>query len=210
MKVLEKSVEPILNPEVLKLKLRDVGHQIPRLVDYQSYHPNYPHLRSMYETVTNTKNFKLWEQFAAFLLSSIDGFEPLTNLSPGDGSYEFDVIIRNCSRKELIVSKLGDYIGVECKFFDEKKVSVGDLNHFASKLKYHDMKCGIFFSKTSISGWKDDQGERYGKLVQTKIYNRSDIVIFEINDEDISRIIMRGMNLVELLVEKYETVRLGL
>ena len=133
----------------------------------------------------------------------------MTNLSPGDGSYEFDIIIRNCSRENLFVSKLGDYIGIECKYFKTKKVDVEKLNHFASKLKYHDMTCGIIFSKTDISGWKNAQGERYGKLVQSKIYNRNGIVVFQINHGDISRV-LNGINLIELLIEKYENVRLGL
>lgn len=211
MKLLENETDIIFNPEVLKFKLRNAGYQTPRLIDYQSYHPNIPYLRLIYNRVKATNDFKLWEQFAAFLLSSIDGIEPITNLRPGIGSYEFDIIIRNCTKNELFISGLGDYIGVECKYFKDldKPLNVKELDHFASKLKYHDMKTGIIFSNTPISGWKNNKGEQYGKLVQTKIFNRNDIIIFDINADDIERI-LKGKNLVELIIEKYEEVRLNL
>jgi hypothetical protein len=209
MKLLESETDIIFDPQVLKFKLRDAGHQTPRLIDYQSYHPDISYLKSIHNKAKQTDEPKLWEQFAAFLLSSIDGLEPITNLRPGSGSYEFDVIIRNCSKSEVFVSRLGDYIGVECKYLREKKVNVKELDHFASKLKYHDMKSGIIFSKTPISGWENHKGEQYGKLVQTKIFNRNDIVIFDINENDVERL-LSGMNLVELIIEKYEDVRLGL
>ena len=163
----------------------------------------------MYNQVTQNDDAKLWEQFTAFLLSSIDGFEPMTNLKPGDGTYESDCVIRNSTRSELFLCGLGDYIGVECKYFSKDSVSVKEINHFAGKLNFHDMKTGILFTKTPVSGWKNDQGERYGKLVQTKIFNRNGIVIFDINIDDVDKI-LEGKNLIEMLIEKYEVVRLGL
>ena len=42
-----------------------------------------------------------------------------------------------------------------------------------------------------------------------KIFNRYNIVIFDINENDGSRI-LDGINLIELIIEKYEEVRLGL
>lgn len=208
-KVLENETDTIFDPEILKFKLRNAGRQTPRLVDYQSYHPHISYLKSIYDKAKRSSDPRLWEQFAAFLLSSIDGFEPITNLRAGVGSYEFDTIIRNCTRNEVFVSSLGDYIGVECKYLKKRKVDVEALNHFASKLKYHDMRCGIIFSKTPISGYGDDKGERYGKLVQAKIFNRNNIVIFDISENDVKRI-LKGTNLIELIIEKYEIVRLAL
>lgn len=210
LELLKEETDTILNPEILKFKLRNSGYQIPRLIDFQSYRPNIFYLRSIYNKIERTNDYKLWEQFAAFILSSIDGFEPITNLRPGDGTYEFDIIIRNHSKNELFVSNLGDYIGVECKYLkEEKKVNVKEIDHFASKLNYHNMKTGIIFSKTPISGWENNVGEQYGKLVQTKIFNRNDIIVFDINIKDIMKI-LDGKNLLELIIEKYEGVRLGL
>lgn len=207
--LLASDTEIILNPDVLKFKLRHLGHQIPRLIDYRSYHPSISYLTAMYGKITGTGDFSLWEQFAAFLLSSIDGMEPITDLKVGGGTYQFDVIIRNCSNNDLLKSILGDYIGIECKLYNDESVNVEQLDHFAMKLKYHNMKSGVIFSKNSISGWKNNKGEIYGKLVQTKIFNRDNIIIFDINADDIDRI-FKGINLIELIIEKYESVRLGL
>ncbi len=207
---LRKEQDKVYSPEILKFKLRKAGYQTPRLIDYQAYHPDLSYIGFLYKEVEQKKNAKLWEQFAAFLLSSIEGFEPITNLKAGDGSYEFDTIIRNCAKRELFISSFGDYIGVECKYFQKKKVDVEALNHFAAKLNFHNMKTGIILSKTPISGWSNNKGEQYGKLVQTKIFNRNEIIIFDINSKDIEDRILKGMNLIEMLIEKYEKVRLGL
>ena len=71
------------------------------------------------------------------------------------------------------------------------------------------LKVGYFFTKNPISGWKDNKSNQYGKLIQTKLFNRDNIIIFDINADDIDRI-FAGINLVELIIEKYESVRLGL
>jgi len=207
--LLRNETEIVLNPDILRFKLRHLGVQIPRLIDYRSYHPNIPYLVSMYQKVIETHSFSLWEQFSAFLLSSIDGLEPITNLRVGGGAYQFDTILRNCSSNELLQNILGDYIGVECKRYEDETVNTEQIDHFAMKLKYHGMKSGVIVTKNPISGWKNAKGETYGKLVQTKIFNRDNIVIFDINTDDIDRI-FRGINLVELIIEKYESVRLGL
>ena len=44
--------------------------------------------------------------------ASITGFEPLLDIKPGDGSYQFDCIIRNNTESGLFNFDLGDYIGV--------------------------------------------------------------------------------------------------
>lgn len=207
--LLQSEIDKILSPEVLKFKLRNAGHQPPKLIDYQSYHPNIPYRESLYKKITDTNDDKLWEQFVAFLLSSIDGFEPISDVRPGDKSYQFDAIVRNYASHELFVSSLGDYIGVECKFFDKTTtVNVEMVNHFAAKLNFHDMRTGILFSNKPISGW-EKVGAQYGKLVLTKIYNRNGIVIFIIDANDIFGI-LEGRNLIEILTEKYEQVRLCL
>jgi hypothetical protein len=201
--------EMVLNPNVLTFKLRRLGYNIPRLIDYKTYHPNIPYLRTMFQKITETADFVLWEQFAAFLMSAIDGMEPITDLRVGGGTYQFDAIIRNCIQNDLLKNILGDYVGIECKLYSEERVNAEQIDHFAMKLKYHDMKSGIIFTKNSISGWTDSQGEQYGKLVQTKIFNRDSIIIFDINQEDVNKI-LNGTNLIELIIEKYESVRLGI
>lgn len=209
MEVLKDSTEKIYSPEGLIYVIRSKGYQIPRLIDYQSYKPKLDLFKVMYESIKENNDAKEWNQFAAFLFSSIEGFEPIVNLWTGDRTYEFDVIIRNLTKQDLFVRGLGDYIGIECKYFDSKAVSVEQINHFAAKLNFHNMRTGILFTKTQITGWKKSNGERYGKLVQTKLFNRNGIALFDINVSDIERI-LNGLNLVELIIEKYENVRLAI
>lgn len=90
----------------------------------------------------------------------------------------------------------------------DKNVDVEMLNHFAAKLSFHDMKTGIIFSNRPISGMHT-QGEQYGRLVQTKLFNRHGLIIFHIDTEDIKKI-LKGKNLIEMLLSKYEEVRLDL
>lgn len=207
-RVLDKNPD-IHNPELLIFKMREEGYQIPRYSDYRYYHPSYPYLREQYDRIKETDDSTEWEKFAAFLFSSVEGFEPILDVKPGHSSYQFDVVIRNVTPHDFSISWLGEYFAIECKYYGKKSVGTEVLDHFASKLKYHDFKCGIIFTKTPISGWKTKSGEVAGRLVQTKIFNRQGLIIFDLSKEDIESI-LDGRNLIEVLIEKYEKVRLEL
>ncbi len=204
-----QKIPNINDPELLAFTMRQQGYQIPRYSDYTHYHPSYPYLREQYERIKEAEDAKEWERFAAFLFSSVEGFEPILDVKPGYSAYQFDVVIRNLTSHDFSISWLGEYFAIECKYYGRKAVGVEELDHFASKLKYHDFKCGIIFTKTPISGWKTTSGETAGKLVQTKIFNRHNIIVFDISADDIESI-LAGRNLIEVLIEKYEKVRLEL
>ncbi|MCK4487509.1 MAG: restriction endonuclease [Desulfobacterales bacterium] len=207
-KILEEDLT-IINPEHLISKMRESGYQIPRYNDYKYYHPSYASLKRQYETIKETKDHREWEKFAAFLFSSVEGFEPILNVRPGYSSYQFDVVIRNITPHDFSIQWLGEYFAIECKYYEQDPVNVEDLDHFASKLKYHDFKCGIVFTRTPISGWKTTGGEAAGQLVQTKLFNRHGLIVFDLTEEDL-KLILEGKNLIEVLIEKYEKVRLDL
>lgn len=208
MEILSNNLD-ILDPEKLVFAMRKKGHQIPRHTDYKYYNPSYVHLEKEYETVRGTDDDKKWEEFAALLFSAVEGFEPILDVKPGYSSYQFDVVIRNLTPDDFTIPWLGEYFAIECKYYQTNSVGTDDINHFAAKLKYHDFKCGIIFTKTPLSGWKSKSGEYAGKLIQTKILNRDGIIIFDLIEKDIEEII-NGRNLVEVLIEKYEKVRLEL
>lgn len=206
--LLDKNKTSDLYPEVIFTKLQSSKINIPRFMDYKRYNPIIPYLKDLFNNINRSKDHKKWEQFAAELFSSIEGFEPLSDISVGNGSYQFDLIIRNIANKESFFRILGDYIPIECKYFGKDSVNVENLNHFASKIKYHNFKCGIIFSKTPISGWKiEDTDARFGRLIQIKLFNRDNIIIFDINSDDIEKVLNR-YNLIDLLIEKYENIRL--
>ena len=199
----------ILTPELLIFKMRENGYQIPRYSDYKYYHPSYPYLKEQYNRIKETADPKEWEKLSAFLFSSVEGFEPILDVKPGYSPYQFDVVIRNVTPYDFSIPWLGDYFAIECKYYGKDAVGTEDLDHFASKLKYHDFRCGIIFTKTPISGWKTKSGEVAGRLVQTKIFNRQDLIVFDLTKDDIESI-LDGRNLIEVLIEKYEKVRLEL
>ncbi len=136
----------ILDPENLVFTMRKKGHQIPRYTDYKYYNPSYVHLEKEYEIVRETVDDKKWEEFAALLFSAVEGFEPILDVKPGYSSYQFDVVIRNLTPDDFTIPWLGEYFAIECKYYGTNSVGTDDINHFASKLKYHDFKCGIIFS----------------------------------------------------------------
>ena len=111
------------------------------------------------------------------------------DVRPGYSSYQFDVVIRNITPNDFSIPWLGEYFAIECKYYRKGTVGTEDLDHFASKLKYHDFKCGIIVTDTPISGWKTTSGEVAGKLVQTKIFNRQGLVIFDLSKDDIESIL---------------------
>jgi hypothetical protein len=207
-KVLEDNPE-IIDPDHLIFVMRQKGSHVPRFSDYKYYNPSLHFLRNQYEKIKETNDPKEWEKFAAFLFSSVEGFEPILDVKPGSQSYQFDVVVRNVTPPDFSITWLGDYFAIECKYYSNSSVGGEDLNHFASKLKYHDFKCGIIFTKTPISGWKTDSPEKAGKLVQIKIFNRQGLIIFDISEQDIESI-LNGRNLIEVMIEKYEKVRLEL
>lgn len=204
-----KKNNAIVNPEILSFHLQENGYQLPRYNDYKYYNPSYSYLRDQYNQIKKSGDFSAWEKFAALLFTSVTGFEPILDVRPGDKSYQFDVVIRNVSAADFSIKWLGDYFALECKYYNTDPVGVDAINHFASKLRYHDFKCGIFFTKTPLSGWGAKAGEQHGKLVQTKIFNRLGLIIFDFSEKDIESI-LDGKNLIEVLFDKYEQVRLDL
>ena len=145
--------------------MRQEGKQVPKFSDYRYYQPPLHFLKNKYGEIKKSENAKEWEKFAAYLFSSVEGFEPIFDVKPGFKSYQFDVVVRNLTPPDFSITWLGDYFAIECKYYSSSSVGSEELNHFASKLKYHDFKCGILFTKTPISGWKTDSPEKAGKPV---------------------------------------------
>lgn len=192
-------------PEELLFYLKSIKkYPIIPQIDRDLYHPNLTLLKSLTD---RCKAWKSWEKFAAYIFSCIHGFEPLSSYYTTGGSYQFDVLIRNMNNEHKFLKELGEYIAVECKYFEKETVSVEQLDHFAMKLKYHGLKSGIFFTPIGLSGIKSKEGEpRYGRLLQIKLYNRDGIIIFDITSEDIQKLV-DGENFIHLLRLKHEDIR---
>lgn len=143
------------------------------------------------------------EEFATYLFSCINGFEPVPRKQTK--AFHFDIVVRNLVVGHPLLTMLGEYIGAEAKNI-KKTASVEQLNHFINKLRLHGMRCGIIFTNRGISGMSFGEDSMYGKAIQVRTFNRANLVVFDLTLKDIGRL-TRGDNLITLLLKKYEEIR---
>jgi len=186
-----------------KEKHRDEGLLIPRAVEERLFHTNVGYLRQLWEKGKDDTSGKGMQELASYLFSCVDGFESILNWRTR--AYEFDVVVRNLVRTHPLLSMLGEYIGVEAKNISNT-ISVEELNHFIHKLRLHNMRCGVIFTTKGISGFYYPGGERYGQSIQISTFNRDNVIVFDMTEFDIERII-KGENLISILLVKYEDIR---
>jgi hypothetical protein len=191
------------NPEALYLewirKIESKSMLIARSGEERLYKPNLQYLTELKKQAFTDLTGKSLELFAYYVFSCVDGFEPI--LRKTTASFHFDVLVRNLVTEHPLLSNLGDYIGIECKNVNAN-VDVSQLDHFILKLKLHNMKCGVIFTNTGITG---DQGT-YGKAIVQKIFQRDGIIVFTLTKQDMNKL-AKGCNLLSLLLRKYEDTR---
>lgn len=191
------------NPEKVYLEwIRETESKstlVARSREERLYHANLQYLKNLKKQAFSDQTGKSLELFAFYVFSCVDGFEPI--FRKATASFHFDVIVRNLVTEHPLLSNLGDYIGIECKNITTN-VDVSQLDHFILKLRLHDMKCGVIFTNTGITG---DRGT-YGNAVIQKIYQRDGIIVFPVTKKDMNQI-AKGCNLLSLLLKKYEDTR---
>lgn len=202
--VLSHLVAPFpVNPEKIYLEwMRESENKsilIARSREERLYQANLQYLKNLKKQAFSDQTGKSLELFAFYVFSCVDGFEPIFRKTTA--SFHFDVIVRNLVTEHPLLSNLGDYIGIECKNITTN-VDVPQLDHFILKLRLHNMKCGVIFTNTGITG---DRGT-YGKAVIQKIYQRDGIIVFPVTKKDMNKI-ANGCNLLSLLLRKYEDTR---
>lgn len=101
---------------------------------------------------------------------------------------------------------LGRYFPCECKDW-KKPANFTTVAKFARVLESARCKFGILFSCNGVTGKTDEpRAARRGLL---KLYHDTGIVMVVVDIEDLKNVVA-GSNLVVLLRQKYETVRLDL
>jgi len=146
---------------------------------------------------------KALERLAHYLLSSIPGcraYRPQKSHST-----DYDVVCALEGADLDFRSDLGRYFICECKDWQ----SPADFTAFAKFCRVLDAaKCrfGILFSKQDISGkGKATSADRE----QLKVFQDRGLVVVVISEADLRRLVS-GANLITMLREKYESVRLDL
>ena len=146
---------------------------------------------------------KTLERLADYLLSCVPGC--ITARRRRSYSTDYDIV---CSLQGPDVdfrSDFGRYFVCECKDWD----SPADFSAFAKFSRVLDSikaRFGVIFSRQGISG---EESTEFAKREQLKVFQDRGLVIVVIDTGDLNSI-GNGANLVTMLREKYEAVRLDL
>lgn len=147
------------------------------------------------------KNFT---RLVSYLFSSIGGFEVIAeNSLTKTGEHDYDLLIRNLVVDNPVFLNFGDYIIAECKFVDERS-GIDVLAKLLYKLRTHECKCGILFSKKGTSFGPD-----YNLTIK-KAFNRDSTLILVLDESDLEAIIKKGKTLIGALLDAYHSVRFEL
>jgi hypothetical protein len=131
------------------------------------------------------KKGKVFEQFAQQFFGLIKGWETIEcNANLKD--CEVDIIYDITKGPEILRSKLGDNIYVECKNRREKS-DVRDISHFALNLKSRGLTSGIFFSYNGITGYNPNNWRNvdaaYKRIID--VCRRENIYVLPMVSQDI-------------------------
>ena len=171
-------------------------------IELSSFYSNQFYIEKLLH-VLGDKEGKNLERLASYLMSCIPGCR--TYIRKQTPSTDYDVV---CVFEGAFVdfrSDFGQYVICECKDWD-KPIDSETIRAFFAVMDNTKSKIGVIFSKNGISGKnKDTDSERY--LINQ--YQSKGYIIPIITLEDIENI-QQGGNLLILLREKYETIKLDL
>lgn len=138
------------------------------------------------------KEGKDFENFCAYLISCIPGFEIDKRFTAQD--YHFDLLIRNKSFTSDFRTSFGNYLIAECKNWSSS-IGTQEVSYFVSKLVFHDIKAGFIFSQKGVTGEKKNKD---AALVLIKSFYKIGKIIMIIDQKDINKIISGG-NFISML-----------
>ena len=146
---------------------------------------------------------KVLEQLAEYLMSRMPGCRTARRRT--SESTDYDIV---CAVEGLELdyrSELGRYFVCECKDWS-KPADFTTMAKFCRVLDSTKARFGILFSREGISGAKSTT---FAARELLKVYQDRGIVIVVFDEVDF-RIVADGGNLIQILRQKYEVVRLDL
>lgn len=150
---------------------------------------------------TNKEKGDALEGFFEYIFSSLRGFRIQRNERAKTG--EIDLFIYNNHTRIPFFTSLGERILVECKNWD-KKVGVPVIDQIIADMKKYDSHFAIIATREGITGTEFKDAKRLILKMHDK--ENLDIVVFE--NKDIDNLV-NGLNLIDLLREKKEELRLS-
>ncbi len=149
------------------------------------------------------KSGKTLERLAAYLLSCMPGCR--TKIRQRSQSTDYDVVCSMEGQELDFRSELGRYFVCECKAW-KSPANFTTMAKFCRVLDSTKARFGILFSTKGISG---SRRTSFAARELLKIYQDRGIVIAVITLRDLENV-SKGSNLIWLLKDKYESVRLDL
>lgn len=148
------------------------------------------------------------EFLASYLMSTLPGVRLVPNARAPD--HELDLIVVQDVRDSYLVESLGRSFLVECKNW-ERAVSSRELNHFASKMRFHRCVGGVIFARNGVSGGQSPvSGVSAARLTQLRWYEQDSAAILVVDGVSLPSLEAEGASVSELLLKSYESVRFSL
>ncbi len=149
------------------------------------------------------------EFLASYLMMMLPGVRLIPNARTPD--HEMDlVVVQDVPGSSYIVESLGRAFLVECKNW-ARTIGAEQLNHFASKMRFHRCSGGVIFARNGLSG--DAAGGAalsYARLTQLRWYQQDTCAILVIDLAKIEALSAGHARLSEMLLSSYEAVRFSL
>lgn len=209
---LEEGVSPLFPEKFLLSFTLDEGIAKVRDSDRELFDINHIFAKASFElarkeNTSSTEKGKALEELIAYLFSSISGFEVRSDVRTRDAQH--DLIIRNTIQEDPIFQEFGRYILVECKNW-ENPVGVKEVRDFISKIRFAYCTSGIMVAKNGVTGSSDDRekDKRDAELVILKEFHQDNIVVIVLDGEDLEHIVSGRTNLLTVLLNAYEGVKL--
>lgn len=186
--------------------LQEIDHlwmvEYPSLSEASLYSANPKYIQWLMAKM-GSDNGESLERLAAYILSCVPGCRTYGRVRTG--STDYDVVCAVDGIELDFRSDLGRYFVCECKDW-KKPADFSVLAKFCRVLDSTKSRFGILFSQKGITGsGRTTDSERE----QLKMFQDRGVVVVVVSEPDLDRIAAGG-NLIAMLREKYEKVRLDL
>ena len=154
----------------------------------------------------NDEKKKTLEFLASYLAVMLPNVRIIPNARTPD--YEMDlIVIQKTSLPTYLLEALGRAFLVECKNLNTT-VSVEQLNHFVSKMRFHRCQCGVIFSREGLSGaGGTNRRLAYARLTQLRWYQQEQCVVIVIALSHLKELVAGTLSFADVLLREYESIR---
>jgi len=213
--VAEHAREPaqVLYPEEILVELARAGQYVGMRAEAMDEIPLnatfLQELTSRLDGGTADEKGRALEFLASYLMMLLPGVRLIPNARTPD--HEMDlIVVQDVPGTSYLVEALGRAFLIECKNWT-KSVGSEQLNHFASKMRFHRCSGGVIFARNGLSGGVAvGFGVSYARLTQLRWYQQDSCAILVVDLASIKSLSAGQTRLSEMLLSAYETVRFNL